>query len=128
MSGMHITITTRGVKGAPKMYNEFMMNLPRVLGQRPLEEYAANVADQMQSDAPVLTGYLRNNIQSYRVDPFTMSVNAWAPYSGWAEIYSRRPHYFENNTFQSKHIGGRLMADASRQYIKTLISKYQNGP
>ena len=125
---MKITITTRGVKGASKMYNEFSMNLPRVLGQRPLEEYAANVAEQMQADAPVLTGYLRNNINSHRVDPFTMSVNSWAPYAGWANLYSGRPHYFEKNTFESKNIGARLMADASRQYIRTLINKYQNGP
>ena len=125
---MKITITTRGVKGAPQLSNEFFMNLPRVLGQRPLEEYAANVAEQMQSDAPVLTGYLRNNIRSYRVDPFTMSVTAWAPYSGWANLYSRRPHYFENNTFSSKNVGALMMGDASRQYLRTLINKYQNGP
>jgi hypothetical protein len=128
MSMMKITITTRGVKGAPQLSNEFFMNLPRVLGQRPLEEYAANVAEQMQSDAPVLTGYLRNNIRSYRVDPFTMSVTAWAPYSGWANLYSRRPHYFENNTFSSKGVGALMMGDASREYLRTLINKYQNGP
>jgi len=128
MSMMKITITTRGVKGAPQLSNEFFMNLPRVLGQRPLEEYAANVAEQMQSDAPVLTGYLRNNINSHRVDPFTMSVNSWAPYAGWANLYSHRPHYFENNTFSSKGVGALMMGDASREYLRTLINKYQNGP
>jgi len=82
----------------------------------------------MQEDAPVLTGYLRNNIQSYRVDSFTMSVTAWAPYSGWAELYSHRPHYFQNNTFASASNGAIMMGDASRQYLRTLINKYQNGP
>ncbi len=125
---MKIIIQTKGVKGQPQFQKEFFTNLPRVLGTKPLEEYAANVADQMQQDAPVLTGYLRNNIQSYRVDPFSMSVNAWAPYSGWAEIYSHRPHYFQSNTFSSANIGGQLMRDASRQYARTLINKYQRGP
>jgi len=125
---MKISITTKGVKGAPKLSQEFFMNLPKVLGQRPLEEYAANVASNMQEDAPVLTGYLRNNIQSYRVDSFTMSVTAWAPYSGWAELYSHRPHYFQNNTFASASNGAIMMGDASRQYLRTLINKYQNGP
>jgi len=57
-----------------------------------------------------------------------MNVTSWAPYSGPAELYSRRPHYFEKNTFQSKHIGAIMMGDASRQYLRTLINKYQNGP
>ena len=76
---MRISITTKGVQGAPKLSQEFFMNLPRVLGQRPLEEYAANVAGNMQEDAPVLTGYLKNNIRSFRMDPFTMNVTSWAP-------------------------------------------------
>ena len=126
--GLRITISTRGVKGSPQLYQEFTNNITRVLGQRPLEEYAANVADQMQSDAPVLTGYLRNNIRSYRVDPFTVAVTSWAPYSGPANVRSSRPGFFTNNTFSSANIGGRLMADASRQYIRTLINKYQRGP
>ena len=125
---MRMTITTRGVKGAQQLSREFFMNLPKVLGQRPLEEYAGNVVMDMQSDAPVQTGYLRSNIRSYRVDPFTMSVTSWAPYSGWAELYSHRPHYFENNTFTSTSNGALLLGDASRQYLKQLISKYQNGP
>ena len=125
---MKITITTRGVKGAPKLANEFFTNLPRVLGQRPLEEYTANVADQMQMDAPVQTGYLRNNIRSYRIDPFTMSVASWAPYSEIANERSSRPGYFTNNTFASANIGGQMMMDSSVQYIRTLINKYQRGP
>jgi hypothetical protein len=125
---MRMTITTRGVQGAPKLAQEFFTNLPRVLGQRPLEEYAANVADNMQSDAPVLTGYLKNNIQSYRVDPFTMSVTSWAPYSAIADERSSRPGFFTNNTFQSANIGAQLMMDASVQYLRTLLNKYQNGP
>ena len=125
---MKMTITTRGVQGAPKLANEFFMNLSRVLGQRPLEEYAANTADNMQMDAPVDTGYLRNNIQSYRVDPFTMSVTSWAPYSEIADERSSRPGYFTNNTFSSANLGGQMMMDASVQYLRTLLNKYQNGP
>lgn len=125
---MRMTITTRGVKGAPKLSQEFFMNLPKVLGQRPLEEYAANVADQMQQDAPVRTGYLKNNIRSYRMDPFTMNVTAWAPYSAIAEVRSSRPFYFQKNTFASKGVGALMIGDASRQYLRTLINKYQNGP
>ena len=125
---MRMSITTRGVKGAPKLSQEFFMNLPRVLGQRPLEEYASNVSGNMQEDAPVLTGYLRNNIRDYRVDPFTMSVTSWAPYSGPAELYSRRPHFFEKNTFASAGVGALMMGDASREYLRILINKYQSGP
>jgi hypothetical protein len=125
---MRISITTRGVQGAPKLSQEFFMNLPRVLGQRPLEEYAANVAGNMQEDAPVLTGYLKNNIRSFRMDPFTMNVTSWAPYSGPAEIRSRRPHFFEKNTFPSKGVGALMMGDASREYLRILINKYQGGP
>jgi hypothetical protein len=128
MSQATMIIKTRGVQGAPKLANEFFMNLPRVLGQRPLEEYAANVSDMMQQDAPVMTGYLRNNIQSYRIDPFTMSVASWAPYSEIADVRSSRPGYFSNNTFNSRQIGAQLMMDASVQYLRTLINKYQNGP
>lgn len=123
-----MTIKTRGVQGAPKLSQEFFMNLPRVLGQRPLEEYAANTAQNMQEDAPVVTGYLRNNIRSYRVDPFTMSVTSWAPYSAPVDVRSSRPGYFSNNTFASANIGGQMMMDASVQYLRTLLNKYQNGP
>src|SRR5688572_22486775 len=125
---MRISITTRGVKGAPQLSREFFMNLPRVLGQRPLEEYAENVSGNMQEDAPVLTGYLKNNIRTYRMDPFTMNVTSWAPYSGPAELYSRRPYYFQKNTFASKGVGALMMGDASRMYLRTLINKYQRGP
>jgi ABC-type oligopeptide transport system substrate-binding subunit len=128
MSHAQMTIKTRGVQGAPKLANEFFTNLPRVLGQRPLEEYASNVADTMQQDAPVMTGYLRNNIQSYRIDPFTMSVASWAPYAAIADERSSRPGYFSNNTFNSRQIGAQLMMDASVQYLRTLLNKYQNGP
>lgn len=125
---IRMSITTRGVKGAPQLSQEFFTNLPRVLGQRPLEEYTANVAANMQSDAPVQTGYLRNNIRDYRVDPFTMSVTSWAPYSGPVDVRSSRPGYFSNNTFASANIGGQMMMDASVQYVRTLINKYQRGP
>lgn len=125
---IRMSITTRGVQGAPKLAQEFFMNLPRVLGQRPLEEYAANTADNMQQDAPVDTGYLRNNIQSYRIDPFTMSVASWAPYSEIANERSSRPGYFTNNTFASANIGGQMMMDASVQYLRVLVNKYQSGP
>jgi len=128
MSDALIKITTKGVQGAPRLVQEFIMNVPKVVGARPLDEYSANVADNMQQDAPVLTGYLRNNIQSRRVDPTTVAVTAWAPYSGYAEYRSRRPHYFGNNTFPSKQIGAQLIGDASVQYLRILINKYQNGP
>ena len=123
-----ITITTRGVNGAVPLLQEFITNIPKVVGQRPLEEYAANVADQMQGDAPVLTGYLKNNIRTFRIDPYTMAVMSWAPYSGPAEIHSHRPHFFEKNTFSSANIGAHLIGDASIQYLRTLINKYQNQP
>lgn len=123
-----MSITTRGVQGAPKLSQEFFTNLPRVLGQRPLEEYGANVADNMQQDAPVVTGYLRNNIRWYRIDPFTISIASWAPYSAPVDVRSSRPGYFSNNTFASANIGGQMMMDASVQYLRTLINKYQRGP
>jgi hypothetical protein len=125
---MKMTITTRGVQGAPKLAQEFFTNLPRVLGARPLEEYAAQTADNMQQAAPVMTGYLRNNIQSYRIDPQTMSVASWAPYSEIADVRSSRPGFFSDNTFASANIGGQMMMDASTQYLRTLLNKYQNGP
>ena len=126
--GAKFTVTTKGVKGASMLGREFFTNVDKVIAKAPLDEYAANVADQMQSDAPVQTGYLRNNIQSRRVDPTTVAVTAWAPYSGYAEYRSRRPHYFGNNTFKSAHVGGRLLGDASLNYLRILINKYQNGP
>jgi len=123
-----MTITTRGVQGAPKLSQEFFMNLPRVLGQRPLEEYAGNVTMDMQSSAPVDTGYLRSNIRWYRVDPLTVSVTSWAPYSEIADERSSRPGFFTDNTFASAGNGAMLMMDASTQYLRTLLNKYQNGP
>lgn len=125
---MKMTITTRGVQGAPKMQQEFFTNLTKVLGQRPLEEYAANVSDNIQSSAPVQTGYLRNNIRHYRVDSFTVSVTSWAPYSAIANARSSRPGFFTDNTFASANIGGHMMMAASIQYLRTLINKYQRGP
>jgi len=125
---MKMTITTRGVKGAPMLLREFTTNLPRVIGSRPLEEYAANVAEQMIQDAPVDTGYLRANIRSYRIDPTTVSVTSWAPYSGYAEIYSHRPYYFSNNTFNSQNIGAQMLQFEAIRYLQILINKYQNLP
>ena len=125
---MNIKITTKGVQGAPMLLNEFISNIPRIAGGPPLDSYAANVSDQMQADAPVLTGYLRNNIQSYRVSPTEVRVVSWAPYSGPAEIRSHRPHFFEKNTFASQQIGAHLIGDASVQYLRFLVNKYQNRP
>lgn len=127
-SGARITIRTKGVRGAPRLLDEFIMNVPKVLGSKPLEEYTGNVTSDMQFDAPVDTGFLRSMIRNYRVDPYTMAVTAWAPYSGWAEYRSKRPYYFSKNTYPSKGNGAMLMGDASIKYLRTLINKYQNQP
>lgn len=125
---MNIKITTRGVTGAEKMLQEFINTVPMRLAGKPLDEYAANVADQMQQDAPVLTGYLKNNIRTFKPDPLSMAVVSWAPYSGPAEIYSRRPHFFEKNTFASANIGAHILGTASVEYLRFLVNKYQNQP
>ena len=123
-----ITIETRGVQGMTKIPQEFIQNIPRVAGARPLDEYADNVVQQMQLDAPVLTGYLRNNIRSWRENSFTVHATSWAPYSAIAEVRSSRPGFFQQNTFQSANIGALLIADASSNYLRILINKYQRMP
>ena len=122
------TITTKGTEGANKINPEFMSNVLNVVSTKPLDEYAAYVAGAMQDSAPVLTGYLKNNIRSYRIDRQTVAVTSWAPYSKPAEVRSKRPFYFRNNALPTAHIGGHMIADASFQYYKTLINKYQNRP
>ena len=128
MVGANITIKTKGVEGMHKIVPEFMSNVEGIVSGIPLERYAANVVDLMQEDAPVLTGYLKNHIRSYRVNRNTVAVTSWAPYSGPAEVRSRRPYFFRNNALPSAPIGGALLGDASFQYFKTLIGKYQNKP
>ena len=123
-----ITITTKGTQGAGKIPQEFTANINKVAATKPLDEYAANVADQIQQDAPVLTGYLRNNIRSWRENINTVHVTSWAPYSGPAEVRSSRPYFFRNNALPSANIGAHLIGDASFQYFKTLVNKYQNQP
>jgi hypothetical protein len=123
-----IKITTKGFTGARPLLQEFTTNLPQVLGSKPLDEYLADVASNMQQDAPVDTGYLVNNIQSYRTSSTSGAVTSWAPYSQAAEERSRRPNFFGGNTFQSADIGGNLMGQASMQYLQILINKYQNLP
>ena len=126
-----MTITTRGVNGAGPLLNEFVTNIPKVLGQKPLEEYANDVVDNMSAEAPVDTGYLRSNIRFNRVDAQSVMINSWAPYSGWVDQGTRRMvgrPFFSNNALSSAVIGGHLMGDASVQYLRILINKYQNQP
>jgi len=128
---MQMKITTKGVQGAVPLLNEFFSNLPRVLGAKPLDEYAANVASNMESVAPVRTGYLRSNIRSYRLDSQTVAVTSWAPYSGYVDQGTYRTAarpFFSDNTFQSTGILSMLLADAGAQYLQILINKYQSGP
>jgi len=126
-----MTITTKGTTGAGPLLNEFITNVPKVLGQRPLEEYANDVVDNMSAEAPVDTGYLRSNIRFNRVDAQSVMINSWAPYSGWVDQGTRRMvgrPFFSNNALSSAVIGGHLMGDASVQYLRILINKYQNQP
>mgnify|MGYP003579428401 FL=1 len=128
MVGQTVTIRTKGVEGMKNIVPEFNSNILNIVGGIPLERYGANVVDLMQEDAPVLTGYLKNHIKSYRVNRTTVAVTSWAPYSGPAEVRSKRPFFFRNNALPSAPIGGALLGDASFQYFKTLINKYQNRP
>lgn len=128
MIGQNVTIRTKGVEGLKKIVPEFNSNILNIVGGVPLERYAANVVELMQNDAPVLTGYLRNHISHHRIDRQTVAVTSWAPYSAPAEVRSKRPFFFRNNALPSQQIGGALLGDASFQYFKTLISKYQNKP
>ena len=123
-----ITIKTKGTLGLKNIVPEFNSNVTKVATVKPLDEYAAYVASAMQDDAPVVTGYLRNNIRSWRENPTTVHVTAWAPYSDPAEHRSKRPFYFRNNALPTAHIGGHIIGDASFQYFKTLVNKYQNKP
>lgn len=125
--GQGINIIVKGLTGASKIPEEFISGIMNRMG-KPLNEYAANVADQIQMDAPVLTGYLRNNIRAWSNGPTEVHVTSWAPYSGPAEIRSHRPHFFENNALPSAHIGGMMIAEESRKYLQFLINKYQNMP
>jgi len=126
-----ITITTKGVKGAGLMLQEFIQNVPRVLGSRPLEEYASNTVDNMSMEAPVDTGYLRSFIRWSRVNPTEISIMSWAPYSGFVDqgthLMPSRP-FFSDNTINSGGVGANEMAFASQQYLRILINKYQNMP
>ena len=128
MIGQKVTIRTKGVEGLKKIVPEFNSNILGIVGGVPLERYAANVVDLMQEDAPVDTGYLKAHIKSYRVNRQTVAVTSWAPYSEPAEYRSKRPFFFRNNALPSAPIGGALLGDASFQYFKTLINKYQNRP
>jgi len=125
---MRVRITTKGVQGAMPLLNEFVSNLPKVLGSRPLDEYAANVASNMESVAP---GYLRSNIRSYRIDGQTVAVTSWAPYSGYVDQGTYRTAanpYFSENTFQSVGILSNMLGDTGMLYLQQLINKYQSGP
>ena len=127
---MRVRITTKGVQGAMPLLNEFITNIPRVLGSRPLDEYAADTASNMASESPVKTGYLRGNIRSYRVDRQTVAVTSWAPYSGYVDqgtIHNIPRPFFSNNAFQSVGILTNMLGDASRTYLQQLINKYQSG-
>ena len=128
MISTEIKIKTKGVEGMHKIVPEFMSNVEGIVSGIPLERYAANVVDLMQEDAPVLTGYLKNHIRSYRVNRNTVAVTSWAPYSKPAEVRSRRPFFFRNNALPSSQIGAALLGDASFRYFNTLINKYQNRP
>ena len=126
-----MTITTKGVQGAVPLLNEFITNLPRVLGSKPLDEYINITESNMQSVAPVRTGFLRANIQSYRIDQQTVAVTSRAPYSGYVDQGTYRTAarpFFSDNTFQSANLLSVLLADAGAQYLQILINKYQSGP
>jgi hypothetical protein len=128
---MQMKITTKGVTGAVPLLNEFTINLPRVLGAKPLDEYINITESNMQSLAPVRTGFLRANIQSYRIDQQTVAVTSGAPYSGYVDQgtyrMGARP-FFSDNTFQSANLLSVLLADTGAQYLQILINKYQSMP
>ena len=128
---MKMTITTKGVKGASMLPKELITNLPKILGQGALESYANDVVENMQMEAPVDTGYLRSLIRWHRIDPYTVQVTSWAPYSGYVDqgthIMGPRP-YFSDNTLNSANIGADEFMTKSINYINILINKYQNMP
>ncbi len=128
---MRFTVETRGVKSQPQFQREFFTNLPKVLGAKPLENYARDTVEIMQLDSPVDTGYNRFQIRWHRVDPYSVSVNAWAPYAGYIDQGTNRMAarpFFSDNALPTANRATIELAGASHNYIQILINKYQRMP
>src|SRR5688572_22121462 len=130
MPGFSMTITTKGVQGASKALNEFSRGIEQEL-LRTLQPYAESTVSNMQASAPVDTGYMRSQIKYYFPNPQTLSINAWAPYSGFVNYGTSRMvgrPFFTQEVEQGPQILSKVFAQASINYLNQVFKKHQNGP
>jgi hypothetical protein len=125
-----ITFSTRGVKGADMLLKEFTARIEDELYNH-LPAYAQDTTDKMKAEAPVDTGYMRDHIRFNYPTPKSVSINSWAPYSGYVNYGTFR---MTGRPFFSRYVEAGpqtlrlIFQQASVNYLRHLINKYQNGP
>jgi len=134
MSSFRITIDTRGVDGSSRLLDEFSRGIVRRLSPVMLDT-ARQLRSVMQQRAPVLTGFMRNNIIETQVDPMTVMIKSMAGYSGFVN-YGQGSNRFKGPrpffTSVVDELGPRAFAERFAQesvvFLNQLISKHQRGP
>lgn len=125
---MNIKIEVKGMVGAERFLAELDQNIANQAA-RALDKYAENRIDEMRSQAPVKTGYLRNNIRMNKPNPNSVQLNSWAPYSGYVNYGTSRMRprpFFTDPLQKGKPILEKMLQQEIMFYIRSLASKYQN--
>jgi hypothetical protein len=125
-----MTIQTKGVQGSSKALQEFSQGIEKEL-LRVLQPYASDTVSRMQGHAPVDTGYLRSQIRFYFPNANSVSINSWAPYSGFVNFGTPRMParpFFTQEVEQGPQILSKVFAQISINYLRQVFKKHQNGP
>jgi|SRR5215217_6177830 len=123
-------IFVAGIKEAQKGLEEYFEQIFSDIAKKNFQEIGADTVEEMRSDAPVVTGLLRDNIDITSVSAEQLVIEAQADYSGFVEfgtIFQRAQPYFSPavNSFGKSFLAS-FGRDANYAW-KLIAGKYSSG-
>lgn len=120
-------VSISGLKEAPAGLREYFDKIFGDIAAKNFHELGEETVNEMQSNAPVITGFLRDNIQITSEDDKEITIESQADYSGFVEfgtIYQRAQPFFSPpvNTFGKSFLAS-FGADAEYQW-RLIAGKY----
>src|SRR5580765_379846 len=119
-------IELQGAQEFLELLNE-LSNTSNDAGGEALVQVAEQFVSNAQADAPVLTGYLRDNIEITDQSSDSVTVESSAPYSGFVDggtIYQEPQPFFTGNVERLASEGGMVEAtDEIMQYWQELCDR-----
>jgi len=117
------------LEGAPEFQRllDELANTSNDVGAEALVQVAEQFVSNAKADAPVLTGYMMDNIEIIDQTSNSVTVESAAPYSGFVDggtIYQEPQPFFTGNVERLASEGGMVEAtDSIMQYWESLVSR-----